>query len=124
MNYDHLANVLEKTADLLDAQEQEKTAAAREERQKVSKALAEKYAAATGEELSENIIEKLAASDVDLVGAFNKLASRVDNNAEPEDLGEPGDMPDAEPVFMTKKAAVEAQSQAAESRLLSWIMSD
>ena len=124
MNYDHLANVLEKTADLLDAQEQEKTAAAREERQKVTTALAEKYAAATGEELSENIIEKLAASDVDLVSAFNKLASRVDDNTEPEDLGEPGDMPDAEPVFMTKKAAVEARSQAADDRLLSWIMSD
>lgn len=124
MNYDHLANVLEKTADLLDAQEQEKTAAAREERQKVVTAFAEKYAAATGEELSDHVIEKLAASDVDLVGAFNKLASRVDSNTEPEDLGEPGDMPDAEPVFMTKKAAVEAQNQAADDRLLSWIMSD
>jgi hypothetical protein len=121
MNYDHLATVLEKTADLLDAQEQEKTAAAQEERQKVVTAFADKYSAATGE-LSENVIKKLAASDVDLVGAFDKLASRVDSNTEPEDMGEPGDLPDAEPVYMTKKAAAEAQAQAADERLLSWIM--
>lgn len=122
--YDQVASVLEKTADLLDAQEHEKTAAAREERHKVIAAFAEKYSSATGEDLPDNIIKKLAESDVDLVEAFQKLASRVDANAEPEDLGEPGDLPDSEPVYMTKKAAVEARSQAADDRLLSWIMDD
>jgi hypothetical protein len=124
INYEQLATVLEKTADYLDAQEHEKTAAARDERHKVITAFAEKYAAATGEELSENVIKKLAASDVDLMGAFDKLASRVDGNTEPEDMGEPGDLPDAEPVYMTKKAEVEAKAQAAEDRFLSFIMSE
>ena len=124
INYEQLATVLEKTADYLDAQEHEKTAATRDERRKVITAFAEKYATATGEDLSDNVIDKLASSDVDLVGAFQKLASRVDANTEPEDLGEPGDMPDAEPVYMTKKAADEAQGVAADDRLLSWIMSD
>jgi len=124
IDFNRLATVLEKTADLLDAQEHEKTAAARQERRQVTHALAEKYATATGEELSENILEKLANSDVDLVSAFQKLASRIDANAAPEDLGEPGDLPDSEPVYMTKKAALEAREKAAEDRFLSWIMED
>lgn len=124
INYEQLATVLEKTADFLDAQEHEKTAATRDERHKVITAFAEKYATATGEDLSDNVINKLASSDVDLVGAFQKLASRVDADTAPEDLGEPGDMPDAEPVYMTKKAEVEAQIQAADDRFLNFLMSD
>jgi hypothetical protein len=124
MNFEKVAIALEAAANLLDAQEHEKTAAARDERHKVVTAFAEKYATATGEDLSERVIEKLTTSDVDLVGAFDKLASRVDANTEPEDLGEPGDIPDAEPVYMTKKAAAEAQVVVAEDRFLSWLMSD
>lgn len=124
MNYEQIATVLEKTADYLDAQENEKTAAVHTERRKMISAFAEKYAAATGEDLSDNVMDKLAASDVDLVGAFQKLAARVDTDTAPEDLGEPGDLPDGEPVYTTKKAALEAHKEASESRFLNWIMED
>ena len=122
--YEQVAAVLEKTADYLDAQEHEKTAEVRQERRQAVTEFAEKYATATGEDLSENVIAKLTASDIDLVSAFQKLASRVDSNTEPEDMGEPGDIPDREPVYMTKKAELEAKQQAADERMLGWIMSD
>jgi hypothetical protein len=122
--YEQVAAVLEKTADYLDAQEHEKTATVRQERRRDVTEFAEKYAAATGEDLSENVIAKLTASDVDLVSAFQKLASRVDTNTAPEDMGEPGDIPDRDPVYMTKKAAQEATQVAADERMLGWIMSD
>lgn len=124
INFEQLATVLEKTADFLDAQEHEKTAAAQEQRRQMVTALTEQYASATGEDLSPDLVEKLASSDVDLVGAFQKLASRVDRDNAPDDLGEPGDIPDDEPVYMTKKAAVEARQKAADDRFLSWIMDD
>ncbi len=122
--YENVATVLEKAADYLDAQDHEKTAAAQHERKQVITGFAEKYATMTGEDLSPKIIDKLAQSDVDLVSAFQKLASHVDSNTAPEDMGEPGDLPDSEPVYMTKKAALEAHEKVAEERLLSWIMSD
>lgn len=124
MNYERIAAVLEKTADFLDAQEHEKTAAICNERRKMVSAFAEKYAAATGEDLSSRVIDKLTASDVDLVGAFQKLAARIDANTAPEDLGEPGDHPDNEPVYTTKKAALEAREKTAEANFLNWIMED
>lgn len=124
--YERLATVLEKTADYLDAQDAEKTAAAQAERRQLITDFSEKYATATGEELPEKVIEKLAASDVNLLSAFQKLAAYVDGNSTdaPDDLGEPGDMPDGEPVFMTKKAALEAKTRAAEDSFLDFIMSE
>ena len=124
--YERLATVLEKTADYLDAQEAEKVAAAQAERRQLVTDFSEKYATATGEELPKKVIEKLASSDVNLLSAFQKLAAHVDgrNTEAPEDLGEPGDMPDGEPVYMTKKAALEAKSQAAEESFLDFIMSE
>lgn len=124
--YENLAAVLEKTANFLDAQEAEKVAAAQTERRQLITDFAEKYATATGEELPENTIEKLASSDVNLLSAFQKLAAHVDHrNADaPEDLGEPGDMPDGEPTYMTKKAELDAKAQAASDSFLGFIMSE
>jgi hypothetical protein len=124
--YERLATVLEKTADYLDAQDAEKTAAAQAERRQLVTDFAEKYATATGEELPEKTIEKLASSDVNLLSAFQKLAAHVDgdNTNAPEDLGEPGDMPDGDPVYMTKKAELEAKTQAAGESFLNFIMSE
>jgi hypothetical protein len=124
--YERLATVLEKTADYLDAQDAEKTAAAQNERRQLVTDFAEKYATATGEELSETTVEKLASSDVNLLTAFQKLAARVDGERTDviEDLGEPGDMPDRDPVYMTKKAELAAKTQAAEDSFLNFVMSE
>ena len=122
--YERLATVLEKTADYLDAQDAEKTAAAQSERRQLVTDFAEKYATATGEELPEKTIEKLASSDVNLLSAFQKLAAHVEHVRDDtiDDLGEPGDLPDGEPVFMTKKAELAAKSQAAEDSFLNFVI--
>jgi hypothetical protein len=124
--YERLAIVLEKTADYLDAQDAEKTAAAQTERRQLVTDFSEKYATATGEELPEEVIEKLASSDVNLLSAFQKFAAHVDNSNtdELDDLGEPGDIPDGEPVYMTKKAELEARTKAASDGFLNFIMSE
>jgi hypothetical protein len=124
---ERLATVLEKTADYLDAQDAEKTAAAQDERRKLLAEFSEKYASVTGEELPEDALAKLATSDAKLLSAFQKLAAHVEGgntNDAPEDLGEPGDMPDGDPVYMTKKAELAAKTQAAGDSFLAFIMSE
>jgi hypothetical protein len=124
VDLEKLATVLEKTADYLDAQEHEKTAAAQNERRQVVDSFAEKYASATGEELSDDVLNKLTNSDLDLVDTFQKLAARIDGGNAPDDMGEPGDLPDGDPIYSNKKEAAAAQQQAAGDKFLSWIMSD
>lgn len=125
---ERLATVLEKTADYLDAQDAEKTAAAQDERRKLLSEFSEKYASVTGEELPEDALAKLATSDEKLLSAFQKLAAHVEgghnHNDAPEDLGEPGDLPDGDPVYMTKKAELNAKTQAASDSFLNFIMSE
>ena len=76
--------------------------------------------------MPEEALAKLAASDEKLLAAFQKLAAHVDgsSNESPEDLGEPGDMPDGDPVYMTKKAELAAKAQAADESFLTFIMSE
>lgn len=125
--YDRLANVLEKTADYLDSQAAEKTAAAEDARRKLVGEFSERYTAATGEELSEQVVEKLAASDENLLTLVQKLAARIEGASDgdaPDDLGEPGDMPDGEPVYTTKQAALAASVKTAEDNFLNFVMGD
>jgi len=122
--YDRLATVLEKTADFLDTQDAEKTATAQDDRNKQVSAFSEKYATALGEDLSEDVITKLAASDEDLLSAFQKLAAHVGDDNGPDDMGAPGDMPDGDPVYMTKKAALAAKANAADESFVNFIMSE
>lgn len=126
MDFNRLADVLEKTANYLDNQEAEKTAAAQDARRQLVNEFSERYTAATGEDLSEQIVEKLAASDENLLALFQKLAARIESNTNeaPDDLGEPGDMPDSDPVYTTKKAALAANVKSAEDNFLSFIMGE
>lgn len=126
MDFNRLADVLEKTANYLDNQEAEKTAAAQDARRQLVNEFSERYTAATGEDLSEQIVEKLAASDENLLALFQKLAARIESNTNeaPDDLGEPGDMPDSDPVYTTKKAALAANVKSAEDNFLGFIMGE
>lgn len=122
--YERIATALEKTADFLDAQDAEKVASVQHERRQMIDGLSEQYATVTGEELSSDVCEKLAASDVNLLATFQKLAARVNSNNAPEDLGEPGEMSDGDPVYTTKKAELSAKTQAAGDSFLNFIMSE
>ena len=71
------AEVLEKAAALIDAQEAEKTAAVNNERTTAIKLLSAKFAEATGEGLSDDMIAKLAASSDDLLTTVQHMVEKT-----------------------------------------------
>lgn len=118
-----VADVLEKVAAHLDENEAARQEAARVERRRTAETLNEKIASATGERLSDAVLEKIAASDQDVVEAVVKLAER---NAErpPDALGESGDMRDGRTSVATTHAGrVKEAAEDADSRFLEWINS-
>lgn len=117
-----VADLLEKVAVHLDELEVERTQALRDERLKVAHALREKIANATGEELPEDILEKLA-SDQTMVDTLIKLAERT-GDAPPEALGEPSNIQDNRArVVNTKVAQLKEAADQADDSFLNWIMS-
>ena len=90
------AAVLEKTADYLDTEDRRQQDTIRSERRQVAQTLSEKYAAATGEELPPGSVEKLAASDKDLLAIFEKIAAKTTGTSggAPDDMGTPSDRND------------------------------
>jgi len=127
------AAVLEKTADYLDTEDRRQQDTIRSERRQVAQTLSEKYAAATGEELPPGSVEKLAASDKDLLAIFEKIAAKTTGTSggAPDDMGTPSDRNDRNdrstpaPTAgkyrdgQEKRAAVED----ADERFVDWINS-
>ena len=111
-----VANVLEAAADHFDAVENEKVSAIHNEREKQIDILASKYAEATGEEMPQNIRQKLAASDKDVVSLLNSMVEKQAGNV--ESLGSPSDKNDDRVPVSVKEA-----SDQAEDRFLNWIVS-
>jgi len=121
---EQVADVLEKAAAYIDAQEQEKTAAVRQERHAALDGLRGKYAAATGENISDSLLEKLANSDEDLLQLLEKVASKAPKMVEPDDLGEPAeDAEDGDRVYGSVKEAHDAKQKEVDGNFLNWIMS-
>lgn len=99
-----VADVLEKTALFIDGQETEKQAAVKSVRDRAVKAFALKFAEATGDDLPEDVLQKLAASDEDVLSTVSKL---VEKTGSVESLGASSDKTgSAQP--MTKKERAEA----------------
>ena len=116
-----IAEALEKTAAFLDAQENEKVAAAQAQRTQIVDSFAEKFANATGDALESHVREKLIHSDVDLMSAFEKMASVLGHRDEsPDELGGPGNYSDTPPAPTTTK---EAAARAGDT-FVNWIMND
>lgn len=113
--FDQIADVLEKTAQYVDALEGEKQAAVAAERKKMIELLRDKYAEATGEEISDTMVTKLASADGDVVGLLEKLAGTTDNT----ELGGPGNKSD-ETIPMTVKEAADT----ADQKFLDWIVGE
>jgi len=84
-----IAEVLEKTASYIEAVESEKLAAVQATRNRLVSAIRDKVSAATGEDIPDDIIGKLAQADPAVLSTIEKLA--VSN--EPENMGSPSSRP-------------------------------
>ena len=112
-----IANVLERMADVLDAGEAEKQASVVQQRVTQIDKLVEQYREATGEDLPDNIRQKLASSDEDVVSLVQKMAERQTEKV--ESLGGPSSNRDGDALPLTKKEAADA----ANERFLNWAIS-
>ena len=110
-----VADVLEKTAVLLDAIDSEKQAAIRTEREQLLSVMCSKYSEATGEEVSDAMKEKLANANTDVISLIEKLAESSPGN---EELGSPSDRKDPAAPQTIKEASV-----AADDQFLDWVLS-
>lgn len=72
-----VADVLEKTAAYVDAHESDKTAAQRKSREEALKVVSGKYAEATGEDLPEDVLSKLASSDEEVLSTVQKMVEKA-----------------------------------------------
>lgn len=110
------AEILEKAAAYIEAVETEKQAAVTAERSKAAETLKTRYAEVTGEQLSDEIVSKLASAEPTVLSLIEKLAG---NSEDAVSLGGPSETKDGAPVYTTKKEAV----AAAEDRLAAWLSS-
>lgn len=76
-----VATVLEEAAKVIDAAESEKLAAVKQAREGTLKLFAEQYADLTGEELPENVFDKLAASDDEVISTVQRMVEKAAANS-------------------------------------------
>lgn len=112
-----VATVLETMAGQVESQAAVKTAAVKEAREARLRDLAERYNAATGEELD---VAKLASLDETALETVKQLVEKTAGAASTvESLGGPGDLPaNRRPTPRNKKEAAEASSD----KFASWIL--
>jgi len=82
-----VADVLEKTADYIEAVEAQKTAKDTEERTKAASALADQLTDVTGEHFDQEMVDKLAGLEPEVANVLSKLAGTgaVDSLGGPDD---------------------------------------
>lgn len=100
-----VADVLDACAEHIDAEETAKVSSARVERQTQIDSLADKYATATGEELTELERKKLAESDGDVVGLLRQIVEKQAGHV--ESLGGPSERDDGKMLPATVKEAAD-----------------
>ena len=105
-----VADVLEQSAVVYDQQEAEKTASVEKARQATVKDLSEKYAAATGDELPDDVLGKLASADEGVIETARKLMEKRASDS-PEKLGGSSDA-----LSVKEPQGREAKKQAAFDR--------
>lgn len=87
-----VADVLEKSAAVYDQQEAEKVASAEKAHKAAVQELSEKFAAATGEDLPEEVLSKLASADEGVLDTVQKLLEKKASDG-PEKLGGSSESP-------------------------------
>jgi hypothetical protein len=126
------SKLLKKTADVLDllATEMDRDETARQkvaqdERMKLAHDLGDKYATTTGEELSEDVLVKIAGSDANMLDAFSRLMDRRSNyvDGNPDDMGDDVGGPDnAGVIGHTKTAQLKEAADEAGDSLVNWCL--
>lgn len=110
------AAVLEKAANYIDAVEEEKRQLETEHRRKLANVLRENYKTATGEDLSDEALDKLASSDLDVLDSFNKMSESA-KASRSYDLGSAGGY-----NAKRKPEGIKEASDQASERFLDWIV--
>lgn len=110
-----IADVLEKAAAYIDAVEGEKEDIVRKDREKLASLLKDKYETATGTPIDEAAVVKLASADVDLLEAFDRLASAHSSS----EMGGPADRRDTSRPMSVKEA-----SEVAEERFTNFLLGE
>lgn len=111
-----LANAFDAMASYVEGIEASKTAAAHAERTAAVDKLASQYSNATGEELPDDIRNKLANSDKDIVALLQTVTEK--QAARVEELGGPSARDDKSQPTSVKEAADQASDN-----FLNWITS-
>lgn len=117
MEFEKVADVLDKMADYVEAVESDAAASEDQQREGLIASIGEKYAEATGDDISDEMLKKLAQADPSLLQALEKIAETKQEDE--TSLGGPSDRRDrsAKPEN-TKEAA-----QDADDSFLDWILS-
>lgn len=77
-----IANVLDQTAAYIDAHEAEKQNAVKMARERSIQELSAKFSQATGEDLPEDVVAKLASSDEDVLTTVSRLVEKTGSPVE------------------------------------------
>jgi len=111
-----IADVLDAMAEYVEAGESEKQAAANASKESLIVSISEKYATATGEAISDDLLKKMASAEMPLLEAMEKVAE-TKKDTDQMTMGEPSSRRDFSVEPETKKEALEM----AEDRFLQWI---
>lgn len=118
----NVADVLEKVAEHLDNEQYQQQETVRQQREELSKALNEKYAAVTGEELSAEVLEHMSNEKLRL--AFEKLtektAASTISDEEPEEMGRGANIDTR--ADLSKRDRVKQAAADADEGFLNWVM--
>jgi len=105
------AEVLEKTAAFIDGVESERTATIQADRNKVAQDLAKKISAATGEDITPELTEKLSSMGPEI----QAILGRLTDGGTVDPLGDADDN--------VKLASVTGEVSPADARFLAWLQS-
>lgn len=119
----NLANLLEKIADHLDAEELQKTASEKEQLNKVADDLSKKLSTIAGEDISVEALEKVATTNPDMFDTLMKIAKKTNDEASPDDVGEPENIRESYATTKVAKGHKKEAAAHADDRFLDWVMS-
>ena len=113
---EHTAEILEKMASYIDAVESNRINVENTEKMKSASVILEKLQDLTGGSLEENLANKIANTDKDVIGLLDKIASTIQDA---DSLGGPSERASVPAGPLSTKE----RSKLAEHRFLSWLMS-
>lgn len=100
-----VANVLDEAAKVIDNAEAEKTAAVKTAREAALKNISDRYTEATGEEIPQEVFDKISSSGEDVLSTVKHLLEKTAGSTGVESLGRSGEKSAAKQPSTKKEAA-------------------